>query len=125
MKRAPTPETDWSILYAWGGTPEIIHEFIKGQQTRIHHAQNVENELAFAIAERDNALSDWRQADTDSIRALHERNEARQQRDELAKALDVTLNATVLNHRNDRWHIDAEHLLYRIRLLMQPPNQNE
>ena len=38
-------------------------------------------------AERDNALSDFRQADTDSIRALHERNEARGQRDALAEAL--------------------------------------
>ena len=37
--------------------------------------------------ERDNALSDFRQADTDSIRALHERNEARGQRDALAEAL--------------------------------------
>lgn len=37
--------------------------------------------------ERDNALSDLRQADTDSIRALHERNEARGQRDALAEAL--------------------------------------
>ena len=38
--------------------------------------------------ERDNALSDFRQADTDSIRALHERNEAREQRDRLAEALN-------------------------------------
>lgn len=37
--------------------------------------------------ERDNALSDFRQADTDSIRALQERNEARGQRDALAEAL--------------------------------------
>ena len=37
--------------------------------------------------ERNNALSDFRQADTDSIRALHERNEARGQRDALAEAL--------------------------------------
>lgn len=37
--------------------------------------------------ERDNALSDFRQADTDSIRALQERNEAREQRDALAEAL--------------------------------------
>ena len=36
---------------------------------------------------RDNALSDFRQADTDSIRALQERNEARGQRDALAEAL--------------------------------------
>jgi len=46
--------------------------------------------LAFAgkmEMERDNALADFRQADTDSIRALHERNEARGQRDLLAEAL--------------------------------------
>jgi hypothetical protein len=30
-----------------------------------------------AKRERDNALSDWRQADTDCIRAIHERNVAR------------------------------------------------
>ena len=37
--------------------------------------------------ERDNALSDFRHADTDSIRALQERNEVRKQRDALAEAL--------------------------------------
>lgn len=37
--------------------------------------------------ECDNALSDFRQADTDSIRALHERTEAREQRDKLADQL--------------------------------------
>jgi chromosome segregation ATPase len=42
-------------------------------------------ELANAIRERDNALSDYRQADTDSIRALHERNEAREDRDNARK----------------------------------------
>ena len=54
----------------------------------------MENEIAelksameFIMIERDNALSDFRQADTDSIRALHERNEARKQRDALAEAL--------------------------------------
>jgi hypothetical protein len=35
-------------------------------------------ELEKARLERDNALSDWRQADTDSIRAIGERNEARE-----------------------------------------------
>ena len=33
------------MLNLWGGTPEIIHEFIKGQQTRIHHCQDIEAEL--------------------------------------------------------------------------------
>ena len=35
---------EWSVLNLWGGTPEIIHEFIKGQQTRIHHCQDLEAE---------------------------------------------------------------------------------
>jgi hypothetical protein len=48
--------SEWRVLNAWGGTPEIIHEFIKGQQDRIHYAQNVEEELAAAIAERDTLL---------------------------------------------------------------------
>jgi len=38
-------------------------------------------QLAAAIRERDNAISDWKQADTDSIRALHERNKARAEMD--------------------------------------------
>jgi hypothetical protein len=36
---------EWRILNGWGGTPEIINDFIKGQQTRIHLAQNLEEEL--------------------------------------------------------------------------------
>jgi hypothetical protein len=35
---------EWSVLNLWGGTPEIIHEFIKGQQNRIHHCQDLEAE---------------------------------------------------------------------------------
>jgi len=66
-----TPETDAA---EWGITPNDM-------VVRSGLARKLE-------CERDNALSDWRQADTDSIRALNERNEARQQRDRLAKALE-------------------------------------
>jgi len=45
--------SEWRILNGWGGTPEIIHDFIKGQQTRIHHAQDLEEELATVTAQRD------------------------------------------------------------------------
>jgi hypothetical protein len=77
--------------------------------TGIHSCSNdckrpncvLRRELEKARLERDNALSDWRQADTDSIRAIGERNEAReseasearwagqykQERDALADAL--------------------------------------
>ena len=37
---------DWRYLAIWGGTPEVIHEFIRGQQNRIYHCQDLETELA-------------------------------------------------------------------------------
>jgi hypothetical protein len=45
--------SEWRILNGWGGTPEIINDFIKGQQTRIHHAQDLEAELTAVTAQRD------------------------------------------------------------------------
>jgi DNA repair exonuclease SbcCD ATPase subunit len=44
-EKAEAALADWSVLNLWGGTPEIVHEFIKGQQTRIHHCQDLEAEL--------------------------------------------------------------------------------
>jgi hypothetical protein len=38
------------------------------------------------------------------------------QRDLLIEVLEVTLNTTVLNHRHDRWHSDAEYALNKIKL---------
>jgi hypothetical protein len=38
------------------------------------------------------------------------------QRDLLIEVLEVALNATVLNHRRDRWHSDAEYALHKIKL---------
>ena len=48
---------EWSLLNLWGGTPEIIHNFVKGQQARIHAAQDVEAELD-ATKERALTLAD-------------------------------------------------------------------
>ena len=44
---------DWSVLNAWGGTPEIIHKFVKGQQARIHYCQNIEADLVAEQARLD------------------------------------------------------------------------
>jgi hypothetical protein len=41
-EKAEAALADWSVLKAWGGTPEIIHQFVKGQQNRIHHCQDLE-----------------------------------------------------------------------------------
>lgn len=36
---------EWqTMLSGWGGTPEIVHDFIKGQQMRIYAAQEAERE---------------------------------------------------------------------------------
>jgi len=45
--------SDWKSLSLWGGTPEHIHDFIKGQQARIHAAEEIENKLAAIARERD------------------------------------------------------------------------
>ena len=50
-ERAEAELREWHLLRLWGTTPEIVHDFIKGQQSRIHAAQDIEAELA---AEREN-----------------------------------------------------------------------
>jgi hypothetical protein len=35
---------EWRTLSGWGGTPEIINDFIKGQQSRIYAAQEAEEQ---------------------------------------------------------------------------------
>ena len=45
---------EWRTLMNWGGTPEIINDFIKGQQSRIYAAQEAEEQrdrLAEALRE--------------------------------------------------------------------------
>jgi len=52
-EKAEAELAEWSVLKLWGGTPEIIHQFVKGQQNRIHHCQDLEAELTALAAERD------------------------------------------------------------------------
>jgi hypothetical protein len=52
----------WHSLRLWGTTPEIVHEFIKGQQARIHAAQDIEAELA-----ADRARLDWLRDNVEEI----------------------------------------------------------
>ena len=52
-ERAEAALAEWSVLKLWGGTPEHVHEFIKGQQARIYAVQD---------AEKDSARLDWLQA---------------------------------------------------------------
>ena len=50
---------DWRYLEIWGGTPEVIHEFIRGQQNRIHHCQDLETELAALRSLLREAITDY------------------------------------------------------------------
>ena len=78
---------DWRILNGWGGTPEIVNDFIKGQQTRIHHAQNIEEELTAAREESEK----WEQLAHDKLsevcRQIEKTRAVTEQRDRLADAL--------------------------------------
>jgi predicted RNase H-like nuclease (RuvC/YqgF family) len=44
---------EWKTLTSWGGTPEIINDFIKGQQSRICAAQGAEKQRDKTQAELD------------------------------------------------------------------------
>ena len=92
---------EWRILNGWGGTPEIINDFIKGQQTRIHHAQDLETELTAARAEIE-------RLDTAGIHSCHDkcqrwtcvlRRELKavtEQRDELLRYNEEFRNETLI-----------------------------
>jgi hypothetical protein len=65
---------EWRILNGWGGTPEIINDFIKGQQTRIHYAQNLEEELAAVTEQRDQWKDKYIQQNKDLGHELRDPN---------------------------------------------------
>jgi hypothetical protein len=84
----------WRILNGWGGTPEIIHDFIQGQQTRIHYAQKIEDELTAVTAQRDRLAEACDQYSEDEIlcklqEITAQRDEARGQRDDFKKELEI------------------------------------
>jgi len=78
---------EWKTLTSWGGTPEIINDFIKGQQSRIYAAQEAE-------AERDEAFSDI-------VYLKEQLDYTRKQRDKMVDDLDQ-LVLTVSDIRDAR-----------------------
>lgn len=61
----------WKMLHAWGGTPEHIDQFIRGQQSRIHEAQEIELVCEQLERERDEAR-EQNQAMREAIKEAHE-----------------------------------------------------
>ena len=85
---------EWRILNSWGGTPEIINDFIKGQQTRIYYERNLEEDLTLAqeeIAQLKSQLTQNQGAVTISRNGYVQ--ELEEQRDRLAEALRKIKNA--------------------------------
>jgi chromosome segregation ATPase len=87
---------EWQTLCLWGGTLEHIHDFIRGQQTRIHEAQNIEKTCEQLERERDEARQAFVIATDQMViaqsnlrEANKERDEAREERDNLKQELEI------------------------------------
>lgn len=79
---------EWRTLMSWGGTPEIINEFIKGQQSRIYAVQEAEEQRDRLAEELDALKQSILDLSHPNMKLLlEERNEAREQRDRLAEAI--------------------------------------
>jgi len=80
-------------------------------------SEELERELAVVTKQRDEAREQHQILYEQTGNTIYE---ARKQRDRLAENLQRALNATVLNHRKNRWYIDAEYTLQ----LLQPITPN-
>ena len=74
---------EWKTLCLWGGTPEHIHGFIRGQQSRIQHLER----------ERDEAMEKHATEATEHMLAINkicnERDDAREEVRLLKGILDL------------------------------------
>jgi DNA-binding transcriptional MerR regulator len=97
--------SEWRILNGWGGTPEIINDFIKGQQTRIHHAQDLEEELAAVTAQRDRLAEALRMCQREMLDVLRDLQNDRQpfDGDDFHEALEKTEEALNSLNQPEPW----------------------
>lgn len=105
----------WKMLCAWGGTPEHIDQFIKGQQSRIHQAQDIEETCEQLERERDEAR---RNAEVErlsgvAVVAMCKRQESeidamreaiKEAHTELSKLLDIINNSRGVAG----WHLNGD-----------------
>ena len=101
---------EWQTLRLWGAEPQHIHDFIKGQQTRIHESQEIEKTCEQLERERDEAReaiigweNKWKCAVEMAARAELERDKAWSCCDELVVDSNaVTLAKTVMALEKER-----------------------
>ena len=99
-----------------GGTCDYCGGTVQPEAPEIKLTGTPETDACAKGIDQDNFEGSWRDdfeefawVPADFARQLE------RQRDELLEALARTLNATVLNHRNDRWHLDAEYVIKKIK----------
>jgi hypothetical protein len=77
---------EWRTLMSWGGTPEIINDFIKGQQSRIYAAQKAEEQRDRLAEELDGLKRSILDLSHPNMKfLLEERNKAQAELDEERK----------------------------------------
>ena len=113
---------EWKTLCLWWGTPEHIHGFIRGQQTRIWHLEQERDEAREAILgwenkwrcavdmaaraelERDDALDDAKEYHIKMVGLINERNDARED----ARILSERLTALELQSTAELARLEQE-----------------
>ncbi len=106
MSDRPTPRTDkaeYQVRLGRHRRMVVYPDFARKLERELAEARSEIDQLK---RESDNAESDRRQAEADTIRALHERNEARGQRDRLATVLRDIKNRAL--DETVRLHPDAD-----------------
>ena len=104
---------DWRILNGWGGTPEIINDFIKGQQTRIHHAQNIEEELTTVTEQRDGLRAGIDYASDQLAKVTEQRDRLAAYRDEFEEVAEIAIDILAGNHPVIDWRDAGQSELLR------------
>jgi chromosome segregation ATPase len=102
---------EWQTLCSWGGTLEHIHDFIKGQQTRIHQAQDIEK----TCEQLEHSRNEWSAM---CGRYKQERDIAEDERIDMAQQLESEKQChdrcqnerDALVQKLDAWEEIAEHL---------------
>ncbi len=94
---------EWRPLCLWGGTPEYIHEFIRGQQTRIHEAQDIEKTCEQMERERDEAREAFVIATDQMVIAQSNLREANKERDKARTELEMWRDGNIMHqiHRDE------------------------
>ena len=99
---------EWQTLRLWGAEPQHIHDFIKGQQTRIHESQEIEKTCEQLERERDMA-EDERIDLAKQLRSEKERHaKCQNERDEAREVLKRIAHASMSARHKEEDYVEWE-----------------